>query len=146
MNSLRHRDKLVRYLFVGGSAAVVDFVVFVVVLHLLTMVNFATSGTSPFYPEQLANAASLLCGFLFSFFLHRFWSFRSTGNPYPQLAKTILLVIINTAVSSALISVLARDFGLNIKIAKLILQGLVASWNYLIFNYLIYNSRKRCSP
>ena len=136
-----HKSKLIRYLFVGGSTAFVDFAIFVGVLNLLNHTQLTANFAIPLYPEYIANGISLTCAFVYSFLLHRSWSFRSTGNPYRELIKSVLLVILNAMISSFCISFLSRNVGIDVKIAKIILQVFVAGWNYLIFNYLIYHSK-----
>jgi len=126
----------VRYILVGGLAAMLDYGMFLVVNYVLTA---QTSGLLwLMYPEQWANSAGMMSGFLLAFILNRNWSFRSTGSQKRQFILSVLLLLTNNIVCGALIVLLCRDLHMMPSLAKPLLQALVVIWNYLIFKYLIY--------
>ena len=76
--------RLTRFLISGGSAAGVEYLVFI----LLQM----TLGKSWVLASQ---TVSFACGFIVSFLLNRSWVFRSSGDMKPELLKYILVAGIN---------------------------------------------------
>lgn len=134
-----HKKQILRYLLVGGSSALVDFGVFVAAYHALRDMDRVLF----LYSEQAANILALSISFVYSFTLHRIWSFQSKGNPLREFILVGFLVLFNTAFTSMLISVLVRGVAMDARLAKLLLQALIVCWNYLVFHYWIYSPRAR---
>lgn len=132
-NPHSHEVRIPRYLIVGTSTAMLDFLLFIVIYHLLP--NHILAG---FYPEQWANAVAIGIAFIYSYIMHRKWSFQSHGSLQREFLFMLLLLLINMAISSWGISILNRDFGVSVAFAKIGFQALVTSWNYLLFNYFIF--------
>lgn len=139
---LTHKGQILRYLLVGGSSALVDFGVFVATYYGLK----ESDKVFFLYPEQAANIVAISVAFVYSFLLHRIWSFRSVGNPGREFMLVGLLVLFNTLLTSALISFLVRGAGLDPRFAKILLQALIVCWNYWIFQRCIYSPSARINP
>lgn len=133
--------KFVRYVFVGGSAVVVDFAVFELLMLVLGKDALVNIGTWSIAPEKIANSAAVVIGFVYSFVLNRNWAFKSKGNALRQLILMVLLLVFNTLVSNEAISFMGRGIGIPFVIAKPIMQVVVAVWNYFIYDKIIYRER-----
>lgn len=126
-----------RYLLVGGTAAVIDFAVFQLVLALWQQdVQLWT-----WRAEQWANSAGMVLGFLFTFFANRQWTFASDGAVLKQMLLAIGLLWFNILLGAVIISALIRDAAWSPTAAKLSLQIAVVVWNFAIYKFVIYGRR-----
>lgn len=130
--------QFLRYLVVGGSAVVVDFLLFELFLFLWRDAEAVTVLAWSFSPEKVANAIAVVGGFVYSFILNRNWSFHSKENALVQLLMLLVLLVINTWISGEVISFLGRREILPFGVAKLMMQVAIALWNYVIYAKLIY--------
>lgn len=125
-------SKLARFIATGGSAAVVEYIAFIILhrlgLHIL-----------------VANSLSFACGLIVSFCLNRFWVFRSRDNVSTQFGMYAVLAVINLCISDALIWVAVNKLSMRALIAKLITMVLVAIWNYVIYTRIIFRHRPDAS-
>ena len=132
--------KFIRYLLVGGSAVVVDFAIFEILLLIIGADNILTIAGYVIEPEKIANTAAVIGGFIYSFILNRSWTFKSRGSAVKQLALMAALLIINTVISNEAISFMGRGIGIPFAIAKPVMQVAVAVWNYFIYDKIIYRN------
>jgi putative flippase GtrA len=118
---IRPYKKIIKFLASGGTAAVMEFVVFFI-LEYFTGIN-----------TMAAQAASFCCGLIVSFILNKFWVFEFKANStYKKGAAFFLtLGVSNLVITTLLMGILPMyipSFA-----AKIILMVCVAVWNYLIF-------------
>ena len=132
--------KFIRYLFVGGSAVVVDFAIFEILLLIIGADNIINIAGHAIEPEKIANTAAVIGGFIYSFILNRSWTFKSNGNAVRQLVLMAALLIINTIISNEAISFMGRGLNIPFAVAKPVMQVLVAVWNYFIYDKIIYKN------
>ncbi len=132
--------KFIRYVFVGGSAVIVDFAVFEIILLILGKDNTVTILSHAIKPEKIANTAAVIIGFIYSFILNRTWAFKSKSNAVRQIILMIILLAINTFISNEAISFMGRVLNIPFTLAKPIMQVAVAVWNYFIYDKIIYRS------
>lgn len=119
--------RLIRFLVSGGSAAAVEFTVFVVLHALLGN------------PWLIASQSiSFVFGFACSFLLNRHWVFRSGGAVWQELLRYAVIAGINLVIGNALLLLLTGTLGLNGYIAKFLVMAGIAAWNYLIFSNLVF--------
>lgn len=120
-------DKRVRYLLIGGSSAFIEFVCFVFLNKILGLI-------------VIANIISFLVGLLYSFLLHRLWTFRGNHkiNPKLQFLSYTVLAVMNLIITSNMIFYLNSSLHVPAWIAKLICMVLVVIWNFIILNKLIF--------
>lgn len=130
-----HAPKLLKYGFVGVSAVIVDFCVFVFLLWALANTKETISLLSP---VTIANTSGILIGFLWSFILQKHWAFKAKGNTWKQLAATALLMGCNIIITNLAIPLIVTHANTSIETAKFAMQVTVVSWNYLIYNHLIF--------
>jgi putative flippase GtrA len=128
--------RLLKYGITGVTAAILDFLVFVIGLRLFEA--FSVSSMFTVTSSTIANTAGILVGFLWSFILQKYWAFESTGRPFVQFFSVGLLLIINIIITSHLIPIISTDFSIKIEIAKVIMQVMVVVWNFAILNWLIF--------
>ncbi|GCD20840.1 hypothetical protein CTKZ_24020 [Cellulomonas algicola] len=122
---------LLRFIVVGGGAAL---------LELGTFELLARAGL----PVVAANVLSFVLGLLTSFAGYRLWTFAGehTTPVTAQLGAYVALALVNVAATSAIISVLVSA-GLVPWVAKAICMALVATWNFLLLNRIVF---RRASP
>lgn len=122
--------KIGKYIIVGGSAALTEYVIFLYLNALL--------GVGVIVGSQIV---SFLCGFVVSFALNRQWVFKSNNPMKRALLQYSALAAINLVLTSMLIQMLTHTFGVVEWLAKLGVMGCVVLWNYAIFNTLIFAKR-----
>lgn len=132
--------KFIRYVFVGGSAVVVDFAVFEILFLIVGAETDINIFGYSILTEKIANTIAVIIGFIYSFVLNRNWAFKSKGNAVRQLVLMVALLVLNAIVSSEAISYMGRVLGIPFTAAKLVMQAAVAVWNYFIYDKIIYRS------
>nr|WP_255424293.1 GtrA family protein [Cellulomonas sp. HLT2-17] len=121
-----HGPPVARFLVVGGGAALLELAIFQVL---------ALAGMGP----VAANALSFLVGMTTSFVGYRLWSFAG-DHDLPiggQFGAYATLALVNVGASSLVIHALVTA-GLWPLIAKVSCMVLIACWNYLLLNRLIF--------
>lgn len=116
---------ILKFLMSGGVAAATEYVVFLV-LHEIGL------------PLFIANAFSFMCGLVVSFTLNKQWVFAKKGGGSRQFTMYFTLACINLLISSGLLSLLVHGFNMLPSIAKLGTMILIASWNYIIYQKVIF--------
>jgi putative flippase GtrA len=117
--------KVLKFLLSGGTAAAVEYAVFLT-LHKVGMWLL------------LANALSFMCGLVVSFTLNKHWVFSHKGAATRQFIMYLTLALANLCISSGLIYLLVHSVELPAQLAKLCVMALVACWNYVIFRNIIF--------
>lgn len=120
--------KPVRFLISGGSAAITEYTLFLLLVAFL-----------PSHPIFLIAAQSLSFGggLIVSFLLNRSWVFESTAKESKKMfTKYLLLALINLFITNILIILLEPV--LPLYIAKFVVMLMIASWNFIIFKTLIF--------
>ena len=119
--------KIIRFLVSGASAAGVEYASFLLLQNLTAQKNLFLSQT-----------VSFLCGFVVSFLLNKYWVFKSDQSSKSELAKYAVLAGINLVLTNVVIHLLADQMHVVQWLSKLIVMGMVAAWNYVIFSRLIF--------
>ena len=117
--------RILRFLASGGSAAAVEFFVFML---LLGWVDNTLVG----------NSISFLCGLAVSFTLNRKWVFGSQAGVKKQFIEYFILAIINLILSNLAVYLLVDEMGVAAWIGKIIVMGAIAFNNYFIFSKFIF--------
>ncbi len=122
--------QIVRFLFVGGLAFLVDYVGFLL-FHYWLNISVSISG-----------ALSFILGLGTSFFMQRQWVF--TGNKDPGVIKKEATLYIALALFNLLVTTYGLVFlnGIGIKpyIAKFILIICITSWNFALYRKVIFKT------
>lgn len=122
--------RLIKFLISGISAATTEYTVFLL-LHIIISDKLII----------ISQSVSFLCGFVVSFVLNKKWVFKSSGNTKNELIKYASLATINLILSNILIWILISNIHIVFWLAKFIVMALVATWNYIIFQKIIFNNR-----
>lgn len=139
-DSLKKVDKKpIRFILVGISNTVLDFLVLNILLFCKVNILFA-------------NTISTGIAMLYSFFMNKKWTFRNSGDNY---VREVILFFIFTAIGIwviqngciYLLNLIAPDFGLPeiiynnaIKLAASIPS---LTWNYLTYNRFVFTNNKK---
>jgi putative flippase GtrA len=118
-----------KFLLAGGSAAIVEYFLFVLLLAL----------TEKKY-VLLIQAISFSGGFIVSFTCNKLWVFSSgqSGKTYHELGKYAVLATVNLVISGFLLWLLVENLLQNTYVSKLIVMVVIAVWNYFIFQKIIF--------
>lgn len=130
--------KLFSQIFLFGIVGGVTLLVDTSVTYLLY--NFAQ------LPAYLASACGFLSGFLFNFPVNRKQVFRHSENDRFSLKTQIILYAslsaFNLVATSFAVSVLVNLHILEIQWAKIIVTGVFAIWNFIVFRLFIFSKNK----
>lgn len=121
-------NRLIKFLMSGGLATT-EYATFLV-LHSFGLWLF------------VANALSFSCGLVVSFLLNKHWVFSHKGGYSKQFARYATLALVNLIISSSIV-LLVHKIGLSAMIAKLCVMAMVASWNFVIFQKVIFKKHSR---
>lgn len=124
------KQRLLRFLISGGSAAAVEYAAFIALQFAL--------GSDWLLVSQ---SISFACGFVVSFLLNRHWVFQSDGHAGSELVKYGVVAAINLAAGNLLILLMVGRAGIHPLIAKFLIMGMIAMWNYLVFSRLVFRKR-----
>lgn len=127
--------KFTKYFVAGVGAAACEYGVFILSHYLLN------GGL------LLSQVISFLVGFMVSFILNSIWVFNSINNNrqrkklyWSRLIPYGLLAFINIVITSIVILILQK-MKINPLVAKIIVMGLVMTWNFMIFNKIIFTEK-----
>lgn len=120
--------QFLRYLTVGGISFCTEYGLF----------NLLTLAWAEELRPVIANIPAMMAGFLISFTLNRFWSFRSKTGLLRQLGLYSVLFLINLGLSSLLLHLLSEELTLSPRLAKLFIMGAVVLWNFILYRKIIY--------
>lgn len=120
------QSSIFRYLGVGGTAFLVDFIITVTARDLLH------------FELWIAVALGYWAGFVINFSLQRNFAFQSDRPYVVSLAFYFALVGFNWAVTTALMNLFVQFFDLPTAVGKLICTALTTLWNYPIYRFLVF--------
>lgn len=120
------RIRISKYLISGFSAFGVDWFVY-----------FAATRAFHF-DEFSSNVVSVLSGATFAFLANKFWSFSSRTNTAQQTKRFAALFVFNYLFQQVGFYAAINYLGLHDLFAKVILVGMMVSWNFIIYKYWVY--------
>lgn len=126
MNALlRHLPQFSLYVLSGGTAAVVDFGSFTILIHLGVWYIAATivSGT---------------LGFFTTFLMNKFIAFKKQKDFFRHLIRFVIVDAVNIIVGALALYGLVEGPGMDKQVAKLITMGMVVLWNFYIYKFFVY--------
>lgn len=120
----------VKYISVGALAATTEYLVFLCLLQVLqnTLV--------------ISQTMSFLTGLVVSFSLNKLWVFGSKARYTKELLYYLALAVVNLVVSNVLL-VFMIDHHINALLAKIFVMGLIAVWNFVLFQTIIFTDNKK---
>jgi len=117
--------RVAKFLTSGVSAALVEYAVFLLLV-----------GTIAKDQVVVAQTVSFLAGLIVSFSLNRRWVFSPQRKASRTFVEYFALATINLVITNILL--LGLHHFLPLAIAKIIIMGCVAFWNYFIFRKVIF--------
>lgn len=117
--------RIAKYLFVGGSSALLELVLF--------QVLYAVCG----WQIAVSNVCAVVVATTYNFLLNRSWAFGQSGNPTRSVILYLLLFAFNTTFSTTAISVLVAHGAPSVA-AKLFTQVCIVLWNYVLYRKVIF--------
>ena len=138
----QNRKQFLRYLVVGFSAFALEYLSFLlfanVVLSKETTLNlFFVS----FSAINIAQSISMVFGTVYSYTLNRLWSFGTKGKMLPEIIRFGLLFVFNLIVTNLLLTLLV-NIGIPKEFAKLVVQGMMVCWNFVLYKTVIFKTDK----
>ncbi len=119
--------QLLKYLFVGGSSALLELVVFSIMTYLVHI------------DVSIAAPVSLLLSTLYNFFMSARFTFRSTQHVLKSALGYCALLIVNTLFASFAVQALVA-LSIEAIIAKLITMACYTCWNFVLYKRFIFKS------
>lgn len=132
-STIRTHQRVLKFLVAGGTAAIVEYGIFLLGITLFGKTDFS---------EIVAHIVGFSLGFIISFTANKFWVFQHDGKTSTQLVKYIALALINLLLSTLLLQGLIW-LGLHPLVAKFLVMGSVAVWNYLLLQKLIFPDQNK---
>lgn len=126
--------QFISYFFVGGIAAVVEWIVFALFANAVEM-NYI-----------VATCLAFLFSTAVNWMLGRIWTFKSSTNYENKRAKELLLVftvsaiglLFNMGLMYLFVTVIGLDTAILKTISKIIATGIVFFWNFYVRKFVIY--------
>lgn len=122
-------SSIFRYIGVGGTAFLIDFLITVICRDLLGI------------PLWLAVAAGYWSGFVINFSLQRSVAFDSREHPVCSLVLYGLLVAFNWAATTAVMYLLVTVGGLTTPVGKILCTVMTTVWNYPIYRFIVFPNK-----
>lgn len=113
------------YLFAGGSAALLELILFQC-LYAVLGVDVAIS-----------NIISVVIATIYNFFFNRTVAFRSASNPFRSAVLYGILFLLNLTITTCAISAMVAA-GVHSVLAKIIMQACVVCWNFVLYRKVIF--------
>lgn len=125
-------NKLLKFLISGGTAALVEYGLFLLIHNIAG-------------PDWIifSQTISFIAGFAISFLLNKSWVFGSKGHASKQLLQYATLAGVNLLLGNIVIIFITEILNFEYFIAKLVVMILVVIWNYLIFSKIIFKPTDR---
>lgn len=96
------------------------------------------------FPAYLASAIGFLSGFFFNFPMNRKKVFKHSKRDRfavkVQIGFYTMLCIFNLLATSLVVEIMVSA-GIDIGVAKIIVTGMIAVWNFLIFKFFVFSKK-----
>jgi putative flippase GtrA len=122
---------LLKYFFIGGSAALIDWSAFALMVYILKW-HFLLAGTISFV---MATFANYIIGVSTIF---------QSGIRFNKKSEVSLIYLISSfglGISLAVMNILHTWFGIHVMAAKIASSGLTFIWNYSMRAFFVFNSK-----
>ena len=124
--------ELLKYIFVGLSTVLIDFLVYKFLLK--------------FFVIYFAKTISFLSGTFFSYKLNRTWTFKSKKKPLSQFIKYLIIhitsLVLNVFINSLLLNTFSKNYFLSYEVSFLIATLTSATYNFLFIKIFIFNNSR----
>lgn len=130
INDLLNRFQFIKFILAGSIATSVDLVVLFFLTEILGIWYL------------LSAVFSFLTGFVVSFFLQKFWTFRNrvTASFYKQVLNYLFVMGISLIIGLNFLYILVDRFAIHYLIAQVVVDGILAVGRFFINRYIIFKN------
>ncbi len=128
----KKNKELLKYIFVGLSTVLIDFIIYKFLIKFIVI--------------YLAKTISFLSGTFFSYQLNRTWTFKSGKKTVSQFIKYLIIhitsLMLNVFINSLLLNTFSKNYFLSYEVSFLIATLTSAIYNFLFIKVFIFNNTK----
>ena len=128
----KKNEELLKYIFVGLSTVLIDFLIYKFLIKFIVI--------------YLAKTISFLSGTFFSYQLNRTWTFKSGKKTLSQFIKYLIIhitsLVLNVFINSLLLNTFSKNYFLSYEVSFLIATLSSAIYNFLFIKMFIFNNNK----
>ena len=128
----KKNKELLKYIFVGLSTVLIDFLIYKFLIKFIVI--------------YLAKTISFLSGTFFSYQLNRTWTFKSGKKTLSQFIKYLIIhitsLVLNVFINSLLLNTFSKNYFLSYEVSFLIATLSSAIYNFLFIKMFIFNNNK----
>ena len=128
----KENKELLKYIFVGLSTVLIDFLIYKFLIKFIVI--------------YLAKTISFLSGTFFSYQLNRTWTFKSGKKTLSQFLKYLIIhitsLVLNVFINSLLLNTFSRNYFLGYEVSFLIATLTSATYNFLFIKIFIFNNTR----
>lgn len=121
----RHAQQLLLYGISGGTSAVVEIGVYLLLLHW-----------GVWYIA--ASVIAFVLSYITAFFLHKYIVFKKPDDFFKHLKRHLTVEGFNVIATNVLLFVLVEYTPLGEEWSKLVTMGLGVVWNFVLFKFLVF--------
>ena len=126
----KKNKELLKYIFVGLSTVLIDFLIYKFLIKFIVI--------------YLAKTISFLSGTFFSYQLNRTWTFKSGKKTLSQFIKYLIIhitsLVLNVFINSLLLNTFSKNYFLSYEVSFLIATLTSAIYNFLFIKIFIFNN------
>ena len=128
----KKNKELLKYIFVGLSTVLIDFLIYKFLIKFIVI--------------YLAKTISFLSGTFFSYQLNRTWTFKSGEKTLSQFIKYLIIhitsLVLNVFINSLLLNTFSKNYFLSYEVSFLIATLTSATYNFLFIKKFIFNNTR----
>ena len=128
----KKNKELLKYIFVGLSTVLIDFLIYKFLIKFIVI--------------YLAKTISFLSGTFFSYQLNRTLTFKSGKKTVSQFIKYLIIhitsLMLNVFINSLLLNTFSKNYFLSYEVSFLIATLTSATYNFLFIKIFIFNSTR----
>ena len=128
----KKNKELLKYIFVGISTVLIDFLIYKFLIKFTVI--------------YLAKTISFLSGTFFSYQLNRTWTFKSGTKTLSQFIKYLIIhitsLVLNVFINSLLLNTFSKNYFLSYEVSFLIATLTSAIYNFLFIKIFIFNNTR----
>ena len=128
----KKNKELLKYIFVGLSTVLIDFLIYKLLIKFIVI--------------YLAKTISFLSGTFFSYQLNRTWTFKSRKKTLSQFIKYLIIhitsLVLNVFINSLLLNTFSKNYFLSYEVSFLIATLTSATYNFLFIKKFIFNNTR----
>ena len=129
----KKNKELLKYIFVGLSTVLIDFIIYKFLIKFIIV--------------YLSKTISFLSGTFFSYQLNRTWTFKSGKTKLSQFIKYLIIhitsLVLNVFINSLLLNTFSNNYFLSYEVSFLIATLTSATYNFLFIKIFIFNNTRR---